>query len=91
MADMIRVSGTEFGQQVDRYLDLALTRTVIVTRDGQDQTVMISAEEYLRLKRRDRQVYAAGELPDEIIEAIRRSEVDPRHQHLDDLIKDWNP
>nr|WP_294557215.1 type II toxin-antitoxin system Phd/YefM family antitoxin [uncultured Rhodopila sp.] len=91
MADILRVSGTEFGQQVDRNLDLALTRTVIVTRDGQDRTVIIPAGEYQRLKRRDRQVFAAGELPDELVEAIRHSEVDPRHQHLDDLIKDWTP
>jgi PHD/YefM family antitoxin component YafN of YafNO toxin-antitoxin module len=91
MADILRVSETEFGKVVDRYLDLALTRTVIVTRNGQDRTVMISVGEYQRLKRRDRQVYAAGDLPDEIFEAIRRSELDPRHRHLDDLIKDWNP
>ncbi len=74
MADILRVSETEFGKVVDRYLDLALTRTVIVTRNGQDRTVMISVGEYQRLKRRDRQVYAAGDLPDEIFEAIRRSE-----------------
>jgi hypothetical protein len=92
VADTLRVSETEFGKGVDRYLDLALTRTVIVTCDGQDRTVMISAGEYYRLKHRDRRVYAAGELPDEIVEAIRRrSEVDPRHQDLDDLIKDWTP
>jgi PHD/YefM family antitoxin component YafN of YafNO toxin-antitoxin module len=91
MANILRVSETEFDRQVDRYLNLALTRTVIVTRDGQDRTVMMSAGEYQRLKRRDRQVYAAGELPDETVEAIRRGEVDPRHQHLDDLIKDWTP
>lgn len=91
MADILRVSETEFGKVVDRYLDLALTRTVIVTRNGQDRTVMISVGEYQRLKRRDRQVYAAGDLPDEIFEAIRRSELDPRHRHLDDLIKDWTP
>jgi hypothetical protein len=36
-------------------------------------------------------VYAAGELPDAIVEAVRRSEMDPRHQHLDALIKDWTP
>jgi PHD/YefM family antitoxin component YafN of YafNO toxin-antitoxin module len=91
MADILRVSETEFGNQVDRYLDIALTRTVILTRDGQDRTVIIPAGEYQRLKRRDRQVYAAGDLPDEIFEAIRRSEVDPRHRQLDDLIKDWTP
>lgn len=91
MTDMIRVSSTEFGKEVGRYQDMALSQPVIVTRNGRDRTVMISAEEYSRLKRRDRQVFATGDLPDETVEAIRRAEMDARHAHLDDLIKDWNP
>ncbi len=91
MNDMIRVSSTEFGKEVGRYQDAALIQPVVVTRNGRDRTVMISAEEYARLKRRDRQVFGAGELPAETIEAIRNVKMDPRHNHLDDLIKDWNP
>jgi hypothetical protein len=52
---------------------------------------MISAEEYRRLKRRDRQVFAVGELPEDIIDAIATVEMDPRHAALDDLITDWKP
>ena len=88
---MIRVSSTEFGKEVGRYQDLALSQPVIVTRNGRDRTVMISADEYRRLKRRDRHVFATGELPDELAEAVARSEMDARHQPLDDLIKDWKP
>ncbi len=88
---MIRVSSTEFGKQVGRYQDAALGQPVIVTRNGRDRTVMISAEEYYRLKRRDRQVFAAGEMPDEMVEAVRESRMDPRHANLDDLLKDWTP
>ena len=91
MSDMIRVSSTEFGKEVGRFQDIALAQPVVVTRNGRDRTVMISAEEYLRLKRRDRQVFAAGELPDDMIDAIRNAEMDERHRHLDDLIPDWTP
>ncbi len=91
MNDMIRVSSTEFGKEVGRYQDAALSQPVIVTRNGRDRTVMISAEEYLRLKRRDRKVFATGELPEEMIEAVKNSEMDPRHRPLDDLLKDWTP
>ena len=91
MTNMIRVSSTEFGKEVGRYQDAALSQPVIVTRNGRDRTVMISVEEYQRLKRRDRQVFAAGEAPEEIVEAVRISEMDPRHRHLDDLVKDWTP
>jgi len=91
MADMVRVSSTEFGKEVGRYQDMALSQPVVVTRNGRDRTVMISAEEHQRLKRRDRHVFAAGELPEEMIETVARSEMDPRHGHLDDLVKYWTP
>lgn len=91
MTDAVRVSATEFGKEIGRYQDVALSQPVIVARNGRDRTVMISAEEYQRLKRRDRQVYATGELSDDLIEAVRNSEMDPRHQHLDALIEDWAP
>ena len=88
---MIRVSSTEFGTEVGRYQDAALSQPVVVTRNGRDRTVMISADEYLRLKRRDRRVFSAGELPNDVVEAIHTSEMDERHRHLDDLIPDWKP
>jgi prevent-host-death family protein len=88
---MIRISSTDFGKEVGRYQDAAMTQPVIVTRNGRDRTVMISAEEYERLKQRDRKVFVTGELPDTVIEAISKSEMDANHHHLDDLVKDWNP
>ncbi len=63
----------------------------VVTRNGRDRTVMISADECMRLKRRDRHVFAAGALPDDVIEAVRTAEMHERHRHLDDLITDWKP
>jgi len=74
MNDMVRVTAGDFGREVGRYQDLALTQPVIITRNGRDRTVMISVEEYHRLKRRDRQVLAAWEFSPEDLEAIRRSE-----------------
>ena len=91
MAGMVRVSSTEFGKEVGRYQDMALGHPVVVTRNGRDRTVMISVEEYERLKRRDRHVFASGELPEELVQAVARSDMDPRHQHLDELVKDWTP
>ena len=74
---MVRVTAGEFGREVGRYQDMALTQPVIVTRNGRDRTVMISVEEYNRLKRRDRRVLAAWELPSEQLEGIRRTEPAP--------------
>jgi PHD/YefM family antitoxin component YafN of YafNO toxin-antitoxin module len=47
--------------------DAALNQPVVVTRDSRDRMVMISAEEYHRLKLRDRQVFEAGELPEDML------------------------
>jgi prevent-host-death family protein len=91
MNDMIRISATELNKQVGRYQDAAMTQPVMVTRDGRDRIVLISADEYRRLKRRDRQVFAMGDAPEYIVEAIQNAKMDPRHDHLNDLLKDWKP
>jgi prevent-host-death family protein len=70
----VRITSTEFQREVGRYADLALTQPVTVTRNGRDRTVMISAEEYQRLKRRDRQVLRLEDFTDEDLEAIARAE-----------------
>jgi PHD/YefM family antitoxin component YafN of YafNO toxin-antitoxin module len=73
MDDMVRVTAGEFGREVGRYQDLALTQPIIVTRNGRDRTVMISVEEYRRLRRRDRRVLGVEEFTEEQIEAIKRA------------------
>lgn len=72
--DMIRISSTEFGKEVGRYQDAALSQPVIVTRNGRDRTVMISADEYRRLMRRDRAVLGIEDFSDAEIDAVRRAE-----------------
>jgi len=89
--NVLKVSAAEFQRNIGRYQDLALRQPVAVTRNGRESCVLLSTEEYRRLKRRDREVFGSGELPDEAIEAIRNVKMDARHNHLDDLIKDWNP
>lgn len=74
---MVRVSAQEFSNQIARYQDLALAEPVVVTRNGQDRTVMISIAEYRRLKGRDREVLGIDDFTDADIEAIRRAEASP--------------
>lgn len=79
---MIRVSSTKFAREVGRYQDAAQSQAIVVTRNGRDRAVLISADEYYRLKRFDRQVLSAGELPDDLVEAIHDAAMDPRHEDL---------
>jgi prevent-host-death family protein len=74
ITDMIRVSSTEFGKEVGRYQDAALSQPVVVTGNGRDRTVMISAEEYRRLKKRAREVLSIEDFTEADIEAVRRAE-----------------
>lgn len=81
--DMITVTAVEFQRHCGRYQDAALTQPVAITRKGRERVVMISVDEYRRLKRRDREVLRAGELSDADLAAVAGTEMDPRHAHLD--------
>ena len=89
--DVVTVTSAEFHRNIGTYQDLALTKTVAITKNGRERTILISAEEYARLRRRDRRVLAAGELSDEEAAALQTAKVPAEFAHLDDEIKDWKP
>ena len=60
----------ELVRQFSHYSDLALKEPVIVTKNGRARNVLISVEEYERLKLRDRQVFLAEESPPDLIEDL---------------------
>lgn len=70
---MRRVSSTEFQKKIGLYQDMALAEPVAITRNGRDRNVLLSAEEYDRLARRDRKVLRVEELSAEELEAIARA------------------
>lgn len=71
MRDMVRVPAAEFQKNVGRYSDVALTQPVTVTRNGRDRTVLVSADEYHRLKRLDREVLGLDDFTETDLAAIR--------------------
>ena len=91
LGEPVTVSAGEFQRNLGRYQDEALTKPVFITKNGRERTVLVAAEEYHRLKRRDRRVVAAGDLTDEQIKEISASKMDPRHDRLDDELKNWKP
>ena len=72
--NMTRVSAAEFQRNIGRYQDLALSRPVAVTRNGRVGTVLISEEEYRRLKRRDRQVLGLEDFTANDVNALEAAE-----------------
>ena len=87
--DTVTVSAAEFHRNIGVYQDMALTKPVAITKNGRERTVLLSAEEFHRLKRRDRRVIAAGDLSERQIEAIRNTKVPDQFAHLDDELKNW--
>jgi prevent-host-death family protein len=80
--DTTRVTESEFQRAFGTITEQALRAPVTVTKDGRDHVVVVSAEEFARLKRRDRQVGLAAELPEEWVEAVRRAKVPDEFVHL---------
>jgi PHD/YefM family antitoxin component YafN of YafNO toxin-antitoxin module len=74
---MVKVSSAEVQKNFGRYQDLALTEPVVVTRNGRERTVILSSQEYYRLKRRDREVLGIADFTAEDIAAIERAVAAP--------------
>lgn len=84
---MIKVSAAAFQRNIGRYQDMALVRPVAVTRNGRERTVMISVEEYHRLKRRDREVLELEDFTDADIAALEKTRAPKASKAFDDEIK----
>jgi PHD/YefM family antitoxin component YafN of YafNO toxin-antitoxin module len=69
----LRVSADEFQRDIARYRDVALSRPVAVTEDGRERTVLLSIDEYERLKGLDREVLSLGDFTDADLAALELS------------------
>jgi prevent-host-death family protein len=87
----VKVTTADFIKNYGRLADRALSEPVTITKNGHDRLVVLSAEEYERLKRRDRRVVRAGELTDAEVALIASAEVPADYAHLDEELKNWRP
>jgi PHD/YefM family antitoxin component YafN of YafNO toxin-antitoxin module len=72
---MVKVTAAEFQKQFGRFRDLALKSPVSVTHHGRESLVLLSNDEYQRLKALDtRQPVYPWELADDLIAALDRAE-----------------
>ena len=82
-----RVTASEFQQAFGALSDKARREPVIITKHGRDSLVVMAAEEWERLKRRDRRVGLASELSPEWAGAIREARVPEEFAALDSELK----
>jgi PHD/YefM family antitoxin component YafN of YafNO toxin-antitoxin module len=90
---MTKVSTADFIKNYGTLADKALSEPVVITKNGRDRLVVLSAEEYARLKRRDRRVVRLEDFTDEEMALIARADADqrPEDTDLDAELKDWRP
>jgi prevent-host-death family protein len=87
----MRIPSSELQKNFGSLADKALTEPVTITRNGRDRLVLLSVEEYERLKRRDRRVVLLEDFTDEEMALIAQAEVPAEFAHLDAELKDWQP
>ena len=77
----VTLSASEFQDRVGEALDRSLSQPVLITKHGRPRNVVLSYDEYERL--RDRRAVRAEDLTDEDIAALETSEMAPGYEHLD--------
>jgi prevent-host-death family protein len=84
---MYQLTVSELQRNIGAAQDAADKEPVFITRNGREKYVLLSAEEYHRLKRRDREVLGVEELSEEDVRAIAVAEVPAEYAYLNDLLK----
>ncbi len=88
-AEMVEVSSAEVQRNFGVYREMAEgtkadPEAVTVLHYNKPSVVIVSAEEYARLKRRDKRVVLTEDLPEWLAQQVASSEMELRFAHLDD-------
>ncbi|AZO31390.1 MULTISPECIES: type II toxin-antitoxin system prevent-host-death family antitoxin [unclassified Mesorhizobium] len=86
----MRVTSTEFQQNVGRFQDAAQRAPVAITKNGRTHTVLLSAAMFEVLVK-GRVARPVEELDDETLRAIAASAVPSQFDELDEMLKHWTP
>lgn len=86
----MKVTSTEFQQNIGRYQDAAQREPVAVTKNGRPHTVLMSAA-FFELVMKGRVARPVEDLDDDTLRAIAGSAVPDEFAHLDKLVEDWKP
>jgi prevent-host-death family protein len=86
----MKVTSTEFQQNIGRYQDLAQREPVAITKNGRAHTVLMSAALF-EMVLKGRVARQVEDLDDDTLRAIADSSVPDEFAHLDKLLEDWKP
>jgi prevent-host-death family protein len=71
---MVSVTSAEFQKSFGRYREVAQREPVTITSYGRESLVLLSAEEYRRLKQHDRKALHPWELSKDALAALEAAE-----------------
>ena len=83
---MLTVDSKEFSKNFGFYRQKALVEPVGVNNYGRPSVVVLNDDEYLRLKKLDRQAKSIKEISDTDMELLASSRMAERHDHLNALL-----
>lgn len=83
---MVQATSQEFQRKFGEFQHQAQREPVEITRHGRREFVLMSAEHYDWLRAIAKRSFRTSETPEFIRQAIERSEMDPRHDHLNKLM-----
>ena len=81
---MNRVTSNEFQKKFASYKAKAHREAVVITSHGQDDVVLISVDEYERLRQLDQQAVYAHELPETVINELGTAPIPEETHKFDD-------
>ncbi len=85
----MRVTTADFIKHYGSLADQALTEPLTITKNGRDRLVLVSAEEFSRLKSRDRRAVLSAELSDAELDLIAKAEMPVEYAALDAEMKGY--
>lgn len=85
---MASVTITQLQRHIGDIQELAIKEPVSITRNGREKYILLPAEEYHRLKRRDRQVLGVEDLSEDDVRDIAAANVPDEYAYLNELLNE---
>lgn len=84
---MSRATALEFQRRFGDFQHQAQREPVEITQHGRRELVLMSADHYDWLMAAAKRTHRTAAGPDAILDAVERAVMDPKHAHLDKLLK----
>jgi prevent-host-death family protein len=87
----MKVTTAELVRNFGALADRALTDPLTITKNGRERLVLLSVEEFTRLKQRDRRAVRPEDFSDRELDLIAKAEVPAEYSYLDAELAGWKP